>query len=64
MTFLDLLGEVPESPINMTAKGSSPPSVYGERKIIKEIEKEAGKKEVRNSSSSDTTAPVAPGDGI
>ena len=63
MAFLDLLGEVLESPVNTTANRSSPPSAHGKKRKIKEIE-EAGKKKGRNSSSSDTTAPVAPGDGI
>ena len=44
MTFLDLLGEVLESPINMSANGSSPPSVYGERKISKKSKKKQGRK--------------------
>ena len=51
MTFLDLF----KSPVNMTANGNSPPPVHGEKRKIKEIE-EAGKKEVRDSCSSDTTA--------
>ena len=41
MAFLDLLGEVLESPVNTTANRSSPP--HGKKRKIKEIEEEAGK---------------------
>ena len=58
-------GEVPESPVNMTANGSSPPSAHGEKKKSKKSKKKKGRKKRESSSSSDTTAPVvSPGDGI
>ena len=56
--YNDLLGpfgELPLSPLNMTANGSSPPSAHGEKKKSRiQLKEESRKKEAKNSSSNMT----------